>query len=172
MKRSTPSSKETDSRPALVSGSARDQDELQALRHLEELDFRLGLEVSTLDIGLVAGKARIRGTVSDQDELDAIEETLGESGGVEDLECLVQIAPDRREEDKDRARLLQESLEEDPELGADGENIMVACVGKKVILRGTVTTERVRVLAGLWALNLEEVTRLRNRLVVQTDRRA
>lgn len=142
------------------------QEDLHALRLLEELDSRLGIDVTTIDLGIRAGHAVARGVVTDQDELDEIEATVAESGGIEQVECLVQIAPNRREEDRDRARSVLAALERNPDLAADDQNLQIACIGRKVVLRGHVTSEQLKVKAGLLCLRLPDVARIRNRLLV------
>jgi len=143
---------------------AHTHDDLYAARLIEELEFRHGIDVSTLDIGIRDGKARARGVVSDEDELDAVRDTIAEGGGISALEYLVQIAPNRREEDRDRAQQVQEVLDAEPDLQA--ENLQVACVNGKVILRGTVSNLLSKGKAGLLALRQDGVQRIRNRLVI------
>lgn len=139
-------------------------DDLYAARLIEELEFRHGIDVSTIDIGIRDGKARVRGVVSDEDELDAVRDTIAEGGGISDLEYLVQIGPSRREADRDQAQDIQDVLDGEPDLQA--ENIQVACLNRKIILRGTVSNPMHKVKAGLLALRQDNVQRIRNRLVV------
>ena len=84
-----------------------------------------------------------------------------------DLEYFVQIAPTRREEDRDRARQIQEILDSEPDLQA--ENIQVASLNTKVVLRGTVGKPMAKVKAGLIALRQDDVHRIRNRIVVTSS---
>ena len=53
----------------------------------------------------------MRGTVSDPGEKESARELLLESGSVSEVVNLLQIDPDRREEDRDLARRAQECLE-------------------------------------------------------------
>ena len=55
----------------------------------------------------------------------------------------------------------------EPDLAA--ENILVACVGRKAIVRGTVGTRLRKVKAGLLVLRQGQVARVANRLVVISD---
>jgi osmotically-inducible protein OsmY len=120
--------------------------------------------VTTLDLAVRGGKATVRGLISDEDELDAIKETIGEMRAISDLSCLVQVAPERQERERDRARRIQESLDSEPDLAA--QNIQVAWVAHKAILRGTARSELEKAKAGLMALRLGGASHVRNRLVV------
>jgi osmotically-inducible protein OsmY len=140
------------------------QDDVAAARLLEELEFRHGIDVSTLDVSIREGRVTARGYVSDPDELESLKETIQEEQGVGDLECAVQIAPTRREEDRDQARAVQEALEGAPDLGS--QDIQVACINRAVVLRGTVNSQLHKVTAGMLALRQAQVQRVRNRLVV------
>lgn len=148
--------------PALMLGHNRD--DLHGGRIIEELDTRHGIDVSTIDVGIRDGKAKVRGLVSDKHELAAVRETIAEVGGISELEYLVQIAPDRREADRDRAREIQDVIDGDVNLQA--ENIQVAFLNKKVVLRGSVANSMHKVTAGLLALRQDSVQRIRNRIVV------
>lgn len=148
--------------PALMLGHNRD--DLHGGRIIEELDTRHGIDVSTIDVGIRDGKAKVRGLVSDKHELAAVRETIAEVGGISELEYLVQIAPDRRETDRDRAREIQDVIDGDVNLQA--ENIQVAFLNKKVVLRGSVANSMHKVTAGLLALRQDSVQRIRNRIVV------
>ena len=139
-------------------------DDLYAVRLVEELEFRHGIDVATIDIGIRDGKARVRGVVSDQDELDAVRETVSEGGGISEFEYLVQIAPSRRERDRDQAQMVQDLLDAQPDLQA--QNIHVACLNRKIILRGAVNSRLHKSKAGLLALRHGDTGQLRNRLVV------
>jgi hypothetical protein len=146
----------------------RERDDLYALRLLEELDFRHGIDISTIDIAVRGGQARARGAVSDEDELEAIRDSLSEDGGITDLDFFVQIAPTRREEDRDRARAIQEILDAESDL--EPETIHVACLQNKVVLRGTVRDALRKFKAGMLALRAEDdVQRIRNRIVVRAS---
>ena len=140
------------------------RDDLHGGRIIEELDTRHGIDVSTIDVGIRDGKAKVRGLVSDKHELAAVRETIAEVGGISELEYLVQIAPDRREADRDRAREIQDVIDGDVNLQA--ENIQVAFLNKKVVLRGSVANSMHKVTAGLLALRQDSVQRIRNRIVV------
>ena len=157
--------KQTKAEKALL--LAHSHDDLYAARLIEELEFRHGIDVSTLDIGMRDGKARVRGVVSDEDELDAVRDTISDSGGISDLEYLVQIAPNRREEDREAAQSVQEIIDTEPDLQA--ENIHIACLAGKIVLRGTVSNPLVKGKAGLLALRQDAASRVRNRLVVVAD---
>ena len=146
---------------------AHTHDDLYAARLIEELEFRHGIDVSTIDIGIRDGKARVRGVVSDEDELEAVRDTIAEGGGISDLEYLVQIAPNRREEDRDHAQAIQEVIDSEPDLHS--ENVHIACLKGKVVLRGTVSNPLAKGKAGLLALRQDGATRIRNRLVVVAD---
>ena len=113
---------------------------------LEEIEFRHGVDVATIDVRIREGVAVARGTVSDLEELEAVRETMQDAGGITDLTFAVQVAPDRREADRDRARQIQEGLDASAELSK--ENVLVACVGRKVIVRGTVSSRMRKVKAG------------------------
>lgn len=157
--------KETGRDTALLVGHTHD--DLYGMRLIEELEFRHGIDVATLDIGIRDGKAKARGVVSDKDEFEAVRETIRDGGGISELEYFVQIAPTRREEDRDRARLIQEIVDAEPDLQA--ENIQVASLNTKVVLRGTVSKPMAKVKAGLLALRQDDVHRLRNRIVVTSS---
>ncbi len=147
---------------AVVPGHTHD--DLYAVRLVEELEFRHGIDVATLDIGIRDGKARVRGVVSDQDELDAVRETVGEGGGISEFEYFVQIAPSRRERDREHAQEVQDVLDGEPDLQA--QNIHVASLNTKIILRGVVADPIQKVKAGLIALRHGDTSKVRNRLVV------
>jgi hypothetical protein len=142
-------------------------EDLFASQLLEEIEFRHGVDVATIDVRIRDGIAVARGTVSDLEELEAVRETMQDAGGITDLTFVVQVAPDRREADRDRARQIQEILDSDSDLASD--NVLVACVGRKVIVRGSVATRLRKVKAGLMALRLGDSTRVANRLVVLSD---
>lgn len=139
-------------------------EDLLALQLLEELEYRHGVDVVTLDFRIRQGLGLARGTVSDADELEAVRETMQDCGAIQDLTFLVQVSPDRREQDRDRARGVQEAVEHEADLAQ--ENFQVACVGRKVILRGSVGDPVRKVKAGLLALRRGGVSRVINRLVV------
>lgn len=145
------------------------QDEIVAARLLEALEFRHGIDVSTLDLSLRSGRVMVRGVLSDSDELDSLKETIRDEQGVTDLECSIQIAPTRREEDRDQARAIQEALDSSPDFGES--DIQVACLSRIAVLRGTVPSNIRKVTAGILALRQENVLRVRNRLVVVADQR-
>ena len=148
--------------PALLFGHTRD--DLHGTRLIEELESRHGIDVSTIDIGIRDGKAKVRGIVSDADELQAVRDTIAEGGGISELEYLVQIGPDRRETDRDQARAIQDVIDGEPDLQV--ENIQIACLNKKVVLRGSVVDPMHKIKAGLLALRQDNVQRVRNRIVV------
>ncbi len=148
--------------PALLFGHTRD--DLHGTRLIEELEFRHGIDVSTIDIGIRDGKAKVRGVVSDADELQAVRDTIAEGGGISELEYLVQIGPDRRETDRDQAQAIQDVIDGEPDLQA--ENIQIACLNKKVVLRGSAVDPMHKIKAGLLALRQDNVQRVRNRIVV------
>ena len=142
-------------------------EDLFASQLLEELEFRHSVDVATLDLRIRDGQAVARGSVSDHEELEAVRETIEDAGSVTDVTFVVQVAPDRREADRDRARQIQEVIESTPDL-AD-ENILVACVGKKVVVRGTVDKLLKKHKAGLLALRSGDAARVSNRLVVVSE---
>lgn len=144
-----------------------DRNEFLAVQILEELDFSHGIEITTLDIAVREGGVVARGVVADQEEYEALQTTVVEAGGDGGFENLVQIASTRREEDRDRARAVQDVMDAESDLGS--ENIIVACLGRKVVLRGSVSDPRAKVKAGLLALRQPEVSRLRNRLVLRSE---
>lgn len=131
---------------------------------LDDLEFRHGIDVSTLDVAIEDGVLLARGLVSDADELESVRETLLDACVDDVLGFHVQVAPGRREEDRDQASLIQDCFDQDETLGC--ENIQVACYVEKVVLRGTVSSETAKVKAGILALRLGRAARLRNRLVV------
>jgi osmotically-inducible protein OsmY len=142
-------------------------EDLIASQLLDELDFRHGIDVATLDVRIRDGVAVARGSVSDLDELEAVKDTVQDAGGITDLTFVVQVAPDRRESDRDRARMIQEVLDAEADLASD--NIVVACVGRKAVVRGTVRTQMRKLKAGLIALRCSDAARVANRLVVLSD---
>jgi len=142
-------------------------EDLFASQLLEELEFRHGVDVATIDLRVRDGLAVARGSVSDLEELEVVRETVQDAGGITDLTFVVQVAPDRRDADRDRARHIQEILDGEPDLAA--ESIFAACVGRKVIVRGTVRTLLKKHKAGLLALRAGDVARVANRLVVLSE---
>ena len=76
----------------------------------------------------------------------------------------MQIGPDRRETDRNQARAIQDVIDGEPDLQV--ENIQIACLNKKVVLRGSVVDPMHKIKAGLLALRQDNVQRVRNRVVV------
>lgn len=140
------------------------QDDILAVKLVDDLEFRHGVDVSTIDITVRDGRSTVRGTVSDSDELDSIKDTIRDEQGITDIDCGVVIAPTRREEDRDQARIVQESIDADPELSR--HEVHVAAMSQIVILRGKVSHALAKAKAGLLALRQPGILRVRNRLVV------
>ena len=159
--RSGPGVADHPARAALSSAA----DDLLALQLLEELEIGPGIDIASVDLRLRDGRAVLRGTVSDPSERESARELLLESGSVTEVINLLQIDPDRREEDRDLARQAQECLELDPEFSE--ESISVACTGRAVVLRGTVAHARRKVVAGLLVLRQVPARALVNRLVFE-----
>lgn len=150
-------------------GTDNVHDELQTCKLIDGLEFRHGVDPSTLDLQIRHGRGSIRGLVTDQEEIDAIRDSLMEEGGITDLEVSLRIAPTMREEDRDLARSLQMDLEN--VRGLAEADIRVACVQsaagqRTVVLRGSVTRMVQKQLAGLVVLRRHDELRLRNRLLV------
>ena len=138
-------------------------DDLLALQVLEEIEIGPGIEIASLDLKIRDGSAIVRGAVCDTAEVEALDLTIKEAGGIKNLVCQVQVSGTRVEEDRDHANRLQEVLEKEPDL--EEEAISVACVGNRVILRGSVGSEALKAKAALLALRSGEATRISNRLV-------
>ena len=140
------------------------QDHLRSAALLEDLEFRNGIDITTLDLVFTEGKLTVRGIVSDEDELESIREIVMDASPG-NVEWFVQIAPSRREEDRDQAQAVQEVFDQDSSLC--NENIQVACYVEKVVLRGTVSSSLKKYMAGILAMREGGVVRIRNRLVVR-----
>jgi|GEM_PF-6845571 hypothetical protein len=150
-------------------GTDNVHDELQTCKLIDGLEFRHGVDPSTLDLQIRHGRGSVRGLVTDQEEIDAIRDSLMEEGGITDLEVSLRIAPTLREEDRDLARALQMDLEN--VRGLADADIRVACVQgasglRTVVLRGSVSRLVQKQLAGLVVLRRHDELRVRNRLLV------
>jgi hypothetical protein len=145
--------------------TAEEKDAVLALRLVDDLEFRAGIDTSTLDLVLRGGRARVSGTISDADEIHAIRDFFEEEQGISDVEIQVQLNPTRREEERDLARAVVECFEDD--VGLAEEDLQVACAAGLLVLRGVVQVPSRKHLAGLLAMRVPGVDRLRNRIVVE-----
>ncbi|MSR73925.1 MAG: hypothetical protein EXS14_00415 [Planctomycetes bacterium] len=146
------------------------QEEQLACKLIGDLEYRHGVDTTTLDLVLRGGRGSVRGLVTDQEELEAIRDCIMEEGGIADLEVSLRIAGTQREEERDTARSVQLTLE--GVLDFMDADIQVAClqVGtgpRTLVLRGTVKRLMQKHLAGLVALRAVEGARLRNRLLLK-----
>lgn len=144
-------------------------EDLLATQVLEEIESGPGLDVTAIDLLIRSGEAEVRGAVSDEEEKEELEQIIGESGGINTLVSHLVVSPARVEVARDQARRLQELLDKDPDLCAEG--IQVACVGKRIILRGVIQSPVKRAKAALLALRNQDGEarlRVRNRLVLMT----
>lgn len=149
--------------------SEGNRDEQVACKLIGDLEYRHGVDTTTLDLVLRGGRGSVRGLVTDQEELEAVRDSIMEEGGITDLEVTLRIAPTQREEERDTARSVQLALEGVSEL--EGADIQVAClqVGaapRTLVLRGTVKRVLQKQLAGMIAIRMVEGARLRNRLLL------